>query len=167
MKGQVAEARALQAAHLPNPRVRRVSRQRFESCSTLLSISGKKRCWYCSEHGSCTSSTTSARARPYADRTPLYLPRKRNSRREMRRSKICQRSRNPPPLLVYEDGLHAQGSGNRAGVLAARTPETCQHVLRGVVALGLESERTKKKRRKHQRLKQIFSCAISPHLNED
>lgn len=85
----------------------------------------------------------------------------------MRRSQIWQRSRNPPPLLVYEDGLHAQGSGNRAGVLAARTPETCQHVLRGVVALGLESERTKKKRRKHQRLKQILSCAISPHLNED
>lgn len=66
-------------AHLPNPPAHRVSRQRLESCSTLLSISGKKRCSYCSEHGSCTSSTTSARARPYADRTPLYLPRKRSS----------------------------------------------------------------------------------------
>lgn len=60
-------------ADLLNPRAHRVSRQRFESCSTLWSISGKYRCSYCSEHGSCTSSTTSARAKPYADRTPLYL----------------------------------------------------------------------------------------------
>lgn len=38
---------------------------------------------------------------------------------------------------MYKDGLHSQGSGNSTGVLAACTPETCQHVLRGIVTLSL------------------------------
>lgn len=40
-------------------------------------------------------------------------------------------------LLVYEDGLHAQGAGYSTGMLAARTAKTGQHVLRGIVTLSL------------------------------
>lgn len=40
-------------------------------------------------------------------------------------------------VLVYEDGLHAEGSGYSAGVLAARAAKTGQHVLRGIVTFGL------------------------------
>lgn len=42
---------------------------------------------------------------------------------------------------MYEDGLHAEGAGYGAGVLAARAPKTGQHVLRGIVTLGLGRSR--------------------------
>lgn len=39
--------------------------------------------------------------------------------------------------LVYEDVLHAQGTGYSTGVLATCAAKTGQHVLRGIVTLSL------------------------------
>lgn len=123
-------------AHLENPRAPRVRQQRLESCPTLRSTSANDFCSYRREHGSCASSTTSARARPYAESTPLYL-----QRRHRDHAGVYSRSgggRRASLLLVDEDGLHAEGSGYSAGVLATCAAKTGEHVLRGVVTLSLK-----------------------------
>ena len=77
---------------LLKPRARSVSWHRWESRSTRRSSSVKERDSYCREHGSCTSSTTSARANPYADKTPLYLREgERGTEEERRRDRDRKR----------------------------------------------------------------------------
>lgn len=58
---------------LLKPCLRSIWSQRWESSSILRSSSEYEPATYCREHGSWTSSTTSAKAKPYADSTPLYL----------------------------------------------------------------------------------------------
>lgn len=38
---------------------------------------------------------------------------------------------------MYKDSLHPEGLGNSTSMLATCTPETCQHMFRCIMALGL------------------------------
>lgn len=68
-----------------------------------------------------------------------------------------------PPLLMYEDSLHPQGSSNSTGMLATCTSETRQHMLRCIVAFSLrgdgeEEEELERKKEINNRILNVWQC---------